>query len=205
MTVEQLKGIQRQFQDAAVRAKKAGADGIEYQMCHNYLGAQLLSPLFNHRTDEYGIDTLENHFLFLNGDAVSPGGAESAMSMILAVKPQGFDGQEWRPPRNCAASFAPYIEKSRCRYDYSGRALAEAWTGVNVSSGDGVSRVEGWKVAAPSQVKEQVSIPVCATGNIRHPQYVDKITGDEKCDMVGMGRGIFAEREWVKCAEGERG
>ena len=75
-------------------------------------------------------------------------------------------------------------------------------TGVNVMSGDG-TRAEGWKVAASSQVKKQVSIPVCATGNIRHPQYVDKIIKDEKCDMVGMGRGIFAEREWVKkCAEG---
>ena len=32
---------------------------------------------------------------------------------------------------------------------------------------------------------------------------MDQIINDGKCDMVGMGRGILAEREWVKkCAEG---
>ena len=199
MTVEQFKGIQRQFQDAAVRAKKAGADGIEYQMCHNYLGAQFLSPLFNHRTDEYGIDTLENQLRFsmetlhILREAIGD-------DMILAVKLQGFDGQEGGITPELAASFAPYIEKAGA--DMITVSAGGSLTGVNVMSGDG-TRAEGWKVAASSQVKEQVSIPVCATGNIRHPQYVDKIIKDEKCDMVGMGRGIFAEREWVKkCAEG---
>ena len=69
-------------------------------------------------------------------------------------------------------------------------------------SGD-VHRAEGWKVPAAKLVKQAVSIPVVATGSIRHPDFVDKIISEGNCDMVGMGRGILAEREWVKkCAEG---
>lgn len=69
-------------------------------------------------------------------------------------------------------------------------------------SGD-VHRAEGWKVPAATMVKNAVSVPVVATGSIRHPDFVDQIINDGKCDMVGMGRGILAEREWVKkCAEG---
>lgn len=69
-------------------------------------------------------------------------------------------------------------------------------------SGD-VHRAEGWKVPAAELVKKTVSIPVAATGSIRHPDFVDQIIGEGKVDMVGMGRGILAEREWVKkCAEG---
>ena len=80
-------------------------------MCHNYLGAQFLSPLFNHRTDEYGIDTLENqHFVSQWRRCISCGEALGD-DMILAVKLQGFDGQEGGHYPELAASFAPYIEK----------------------------------------------------------------------------------------------
>ncbi|MDO4312664.1 MAG: NAD(P)/FAD-dependent oxidoreductase [Eubacteriales bacterium] len=199
LSVDQIHEIQKKFVDAAVRAKKAGADGIEFQMCHNYLAAQFLSPLFNHRTDEYGLDTLENQVRFsvemlkMLREAIGP-------EMILAVKLQGFDGVEGGITPEMAASFAPFIEQSGA--DMITVSAGGSLTGINVMSGDG-TRAEGWKVEACNAVKKAVSIPVCATGNIRHPEYVDEIIEDGKCDMVGMGRGIFAEREWVnKCAEG---
>ena len=46
--------IENQFADAAVRAQKAGFDGIEICANHHVLLSQFLSPLFNHREDEYG-------------------------------------------------------------------------------------------------------------------------------------------------------
>ena len=74
-------------------------------------------------------------------------------------------------------------------------------TGVNVMSGD-AERAEGWKVAASSPGKEQISVP-SVLPKYSASQYVDKIIKDEKCDMVGMGRNS-PEREWVKMLLQER-
>ena len=49
---QNMKDRMQQFEDGGLRLLKKGQKGIEYQMCHNYLGAQFLSPLFNHRTED---------------------------------------------------------------------------------------------------------------------------------------------------------
>jgi 2,4-dienoyl-CoA reductase-like NADH-dependent reductase (Old Yellow Enzyme family) len=54
-----IKRLVQAFQEAAVRALKAGFDVIEIHSAHGYLLHEFLSPLSNRRTDEYG-GTLEN-------------------------------------------------------------------------------------------------------------------------------------------------
>ena len=54
MTKKDILRIEDDFVKAAVRAKKAGFDGVELHGAHFYLLSEFLSPLYNHRTDEYG-------------------------------------------------------------------------------------------------------------------------------------------------------
>src|SRR5262245_21303651 len=54
MTTRDIKEIVTCFARAAVRARNAGADGIEIHGCNGYLITQFLSPAINDRDDEYG-------------------------------------------------------------------------------------------------------------------------------------------------------
>ena len=64
MTKEDILRIENDFSEAALRAKKAGFDGIEIHAAHHYLISDFLSPLFNKRTDEHG-GSDENRARFL--------------------------------------------------------------------------------------------------------------------------------------------
>jgi len=64
ITVPEIKAITRAFAGAAVRAKKAGFDGVEIHGAHGYLIDQFISPLSNRRTDAYG-GNIENRARFL--------------------------------------------------------------------------------------------------------------------------------------------
>jgi 2,4-dienoyl-CoA reductase-like NADH-dependent reductase (Old Yellow Enzyme family) len=54
MTVEEIKQVQKNFADAALRAKKAGYDGVEIHGAHNFLLSLFSSPYYNKRADNYG-------------------------------------------------------------------------------------------------------------------------------------------------------
>jgi len=54
MTQKDIDQIVTSFRDAAIRAKKAGFDGVQLHCAHGYLLSQFLSPFFNKRTDQYG-------------------------------------------------------------------------------------------------------------------------------------------------------
>ncbi|KAI0489618.1 NADPH dehydrogenase [Xylaria cf. heliscus] len=54
MTIADIKELVKAFRDTARRAVEAGFDVIELHGAHGYLLTQFLSPVSNHRTDEYG-------------------------------------------------------------------------------------------------------------------------------------------------------
>ncbi|MET0660966.1 MAG: FAD-dependent oxidoreductase [Steroidobacteraceae bacterium] len=63
MTRDQIAEIVDAFAQAARRSCTAGLDGIELHVGHGYLLHQFLSPLTNHRDDDYG-GSLDNRLRF---------------------------------------------------------------------------------------------------------------------------------------------
>lgn len=64
LTVDEIKSLIDDAVHAALRAQKAGYDGIQFHGAHGYLASKFLTPFFNKRTDEYG-GSLKNRARFL--------------------------------------------------------------------------------------------------------------------------------------------
>lgn len=56
---------------------------------------------------------------------------------------------------------------------------------------------DGWRAYMAEAVKKKFNKPTITTGNIRSPKIADEILGLEKADIIGMGRGLIAEPNWV--------
>jgi 2,4-dienoyl-CoA reductase (NADPH2) len=54
LEIAEIEELVDKFASAAVRAEKAGFDGVEFNSASSHLGHNFLSPFFNRRTDDYG-------------------------------------------------------------------------------------------------------------------------------------------------------
>ena len=178
-------------------------DAIEWHNAHNYLGEQFFSPYFNHRTDEYGQQNVENSMRFAR-ECISK--ARRALdeagypNIEIIAKLNGSDILPGGVTPEILAASAKELEKV-------GVAMITVNAGGGLTRLEGMSgdghRAEGWKVPLTEIVKAAVSIPVAASGNLKHPSYVDSIIKDGRCDLVALGRTTIADPYWVsKCAAG---
>ncbi len=63
LTTEEIDEIQRKFIEVSLLSEEAGADGVDFKMCHGYFGCELLRPA-NQRDDKWG-GSFENRTRFL--------------------------------------------------------------------------------------------------------------------------------------------
>lgn len=199
-SLDEIRELQNTFLQAAVRSQKAGADGVEVHIAHNYLLEQFLTPLFNKRTDEYGPQTIESGLRF-STEIISMIKKTCGPEFAVTVKINGNDfSPEGMTPERVAEA-GPILEAAGA--DMISVSAGGSLTNVLGMSADG-NQPEGWKVALAEAVKKSgVKIPVMATGSLRHPEYIEQVLSEGRCDMIGMGRGLLAEPEWVvKLEEG---
>jgi 2,4-dienoyl-CoA reductase-like NADH-dependent reductase (Old Yellow Enzyme family) len=71
LSIAAIRQLVADSAQAALRAKTAGFDGVQFHSAHGYLASKFLTPYYNQRTDEYG-GSLKNraHFLLESIDAI---------------------------------------------------------------------------------------------------------------------------------------
>ena len=198
MSREMIGEMQQKYVEAAIRCAKAGTDAIEWHMAHNYLPEQFYSPYFNHRTDEYGAQNVENAMRFSLEviDLIK----KECPDVEVVAKMNGTDCHDGEASMEWLGDAAALLEQHGVSLiTVNGGGVMSRLTGM---SADG-NQEEGWKVKYAEVVKNRVNIPVAACGSLRHPDYIDGIINDGKCDAVALGRQLFAEPDYCnKIAQG---
>ena len=187
-TKEDLKKLVENFVNAGIRAKKAGYDGVEIHSAHFYLLNQFYSPLSNKRTDEYG-GKLENRIRI-------------HLEIIKAMR--NALGEEY--PIALRLGACDYTDGGNNLEDavYAAKAFEAAGIDLLDISGsfygytNPLTKDEGYFKEASQAIKSHVSIPVILTGGIRSLETAENLLGDGYSDMVGIGRPIFKDSNWIE-------
>lgn len=188
LQIDEIHEITTKFRDAAIRAKASGFDGVEIHSAHGYLLNQFYSPLSNKRNDEYGGGLL--------------GRIRFHLEVIEAVRESV--GNDF--PILLRLGAADYMEGGSDIEDAKAAAIAFEKAGVDIldiSGGfcgyvrPGVTE-EGYFSPLTEEIKKVVSIPVILTGGIIHAVTAEKLLSEKKADLIGVGRAIYMDSNWVE-------
>jgi len=192
MTLEQIHFIKKCYGEAALRAREAGFDMVELHGATGYLLLQFLSPRLNRRSDGYG-GSLENRMRFplevveTVRESVGqdfPIGYRFMADELLAG---GLHVKE-------AKIFANKLEKLGIAYISVTAGSHESFFLRHVMN---QTRKEGYANSLAAEIKAAVSsTPVITTGRIIRPAFAEEILRDNKADLIGLARTLFADPLW---------
>jgi len=193
---KEIKELERQFIDGAIRVQKAGCDGVELHSAHGYLLQQFLSPVTNKRTDEYG-GSLENRTRFicniLKGIKEKCGKDFPVVVRLSADECYEKIGQEGKGytleegvkvAKILEACGADAIDVSSAGYD-----TFNYWL-------EPVTFDLGWRKYMAKAIKDAVRIPVLAANLIRTPEQAESQLQEGVQDFVCLGRPQIADPHW---------
>jgi 2,4-dienoyl-CoA reductase-like NADH-dependent reductase (Old Yellow Enzyme family) len=188
LSTTEIVKIVKDFGEAARRAVEAGFDGVEIHGCHGYLLNQFMSPLTNHRDDEYGGDP-ERRLRFPL-DVIHEVKRRLGRNHLLLYR---FPVDDFTPgglTLEQTINIAPRIENA-------GVSVIDISGGL---AGSGMTRSD-WKeqgtyIPMASTIKGVVKVPVIGVGNITDPAFADRVIKEGRVDMVAIGRALLGDAEW---------
>ena len=188
LTVDEIAEIVAYFAEAALRAKKAGFDGVEIHGAHGFLVDQFLSRSSNKRQDDYGGDV--------------PKRARFLIEVIKAIRGavgRGYpiwcriNGKEYGIDEGTSQEEAKEI--ARMAQDASADAIHVSAAGPRAPVVLTTSTFVPAIIADLAEgIKKVVTVPVIAVGRIT-PEAAESILAEGKADLIAIGKGLLADPE----------
>jgi 2,4-dienoyl-CoA reductase-like NADH-dependent reductase (Old Yellow Enzyme family) len=186
LSAEEMTAVVGAFRDAARRAGQAGFEVVEIHMAHGYLLHQFLSPLTNHRTDEYG------------------GSLENRMRLPLEVARAVREAFPVERPVFVRLSATDWVEGG---WDLGqsvvlARELREAGVDlVDCSSGGTVPDAKvpvapGYQVPFAEAIRERAGILTGAVGMITEAVQAEAVVAGGRADLVLLAREMLRDPYW---------
>jgi len=181
-----LAVIRDAFAAAARRASGIGLDFIQILGAHGYLLHQFLSPLSNHRDDEYG------------------GSVENRMRFPLEVFEAVRDAFAHDRPVTMRVSATDWVNGGWSIQDtitFVKALEARGCAAINVSSGGSSPAQQipvgpSYQVPFARVVKQATTLPVVAVGMITEFEQAESILSTGDADLVALARAMLFDPRW---------
>ena len=201
---EGLMEIINHMVSCAKLADRAGVDCIEVH--GDRLVGSLCSKILNKRTDNYG-GSFENRTRFALTlvralkEAVPNMVIDYKLPVITPLAEGGLRGKG-------GLELEEAIELSKLLVEAGVDTLHVAQANHTGNMADTIppmgTQPYGFTVYCAEEVKKVVDVPVSCVGRIVTPQAAEAVVATGKADMVGLGRSLLADPDFVKrCEEGK--
>ena len=182
LTLEDISRIQKCFVDAAVRAKKAGYDGVQLHACHAYLINDFASNI-NKRTDKYG-GSIENKARF-GAEIIEEIRKACGNDFIISARVSGAD-----PTPEESIEVAECYVKAGCDYLQVSCGIGD-FNGIPYDESLPYNKIAALGVMMHEHFKGRV--PVSTVNGLRDVEIVRYMIENELVDTVDLACGLLAD------------
>ncbi len=202
LTAEEIESVIERFVGCALTCKEAGFTGVQFHSAHGYLLSQFLSPLTNHREDEWG-GTLENRARALIA-IVTKAREVLGADFPISVKLNSADFQKGGFDFDDSLTVAKWLANA-------GVDLLEISGGTyeqpRLLNLDGVEPIEEQSLARSTlareayfvdfakAMREELSMPIMVTGGLRRREVMNHVLETGGADMIGLGRPLCVDAD----------
>jgi len=186
MTRQDMDEVTAQFVLAAQHSLAAGFRVVELHMAHGYLLHEFLSPLSNHRNDEFG-GSLENRMRFPLRVAkavreIWPPG----LPLFVRISATDWSPGGWDLPQSvCFSSELRDL----------GVDLIDCSSGGNVAAAK-IPLSPGYQVPFAEAIRREAGIATGAVGLVTEPKQADEIISSGNADAVLLARALLRDPYW---------
>lgn len=195
LSVEEIHGLTRAFVDAAKRAHAAGFQIIELHAAHGYLAHEFLSPLSNHREDQYG-GSFENRTRFLR----------ETVAAVRVAWPAGLpifvriSSTDW-VPNGWDIEQSVELARQLKALDVD---LIDCSSGGNVATAK-IPLGPGYQTPFAERIRRETGLLTGAVGMITSPAQAAHIIRTGQADVVFLARELLRDPYWPLRAARELG
>jgi len=192
MGTADIARVTQAFARAAVRARRAGFDGVQLHGAHGYLISQFLSPFFNKRKDPFG-GAIEGRARFAL-DVLSSVRKAVGEDFPVMIKLNSEDFLEGGLTVNDMLAAALILEKA-------GIDAIEMSGGTGLSGDYIASRIgkldsedqEVYYLDAAKRFKKSIKVPLMLVGGIRSYSVAERLVADGTADYIALCRPLIRE------------
>ncbi len=190
MTKKEIEEVVEAFAQAAIRAVKAGFEGVEVHCAHGYLNSQFMSPISNLRQDEFG-GSPENRIRL----------AAQSVQAIRKVVDEDF-------PVLCRFGAKDYLPNGLELPESATMAKILVKAGVDVLDVSGGmvgieppgEKMQGFFIPEAEALKDMTHAIVVGVGGITDPHFADEAIRKHRVDLIAVGRSMLKDPTWCKQA-----
>jgi 2,4-dienoyl-CoA reductase-like NADH-dependent reductase (Old Yellow Enzyme family) len=186
LTPEGIRIVVRAFVEAAGRAREAGFRVIEIHAAHGYLISEFLSPLANHRTDEYGGPFEKRIRLLLEVVSAVRGSWPERAPLFVRISSTDWVEGGWTLDES--------VELAR-RLKNSGADLVDCSSGGNAPPAK-IPVGPGYQTSFAERIRREAKILTGAVGMITAPVQADHIIRTGQADVAIIAREFLRDPYW---------
>ena len=185
MSLDEIAALPQAYAQATTLAQTSGFGGVQIHAGHGFLFSQFLSPLFNHRTDDYG-GAVKNRFRII-GEVIAAVRNAVGSAFPIAIKINATDKLEGGLSYDDALEAIRLLNKTTVDLiDISGGTY---FPGAE-SSSDGLSSSGPYFIDFARRAKEVTSIPIVLTGGFETRQQAAEAVQNGAADAVNLARAM---------------